>query len=491
MNTSVAELPRHDYYQTPQQIILSIYVKGYGAAGIKEAVRLDIKVDRLTIHLPPLSSDPSTTSPTELILAPLYGTINPDGCSLRALSSKLELVLVKTESITWPSLLASSRTEQLAGPSVVPQPIASDGIAITKPDKRGAGRKNWDQVVDTELGDGKDGEGKDPNTGGDAALQSLFSSIYSNADSDTRRAMIKSFTESGGTTLSTDWSSIGKEKTPVRPPEGMEERDYGGSESAANLGPDTWYSTIGKRPTTPVVIWRDELRVYELTSQTLMFDFDKKYEDNLKLIHTHYGFEISLIGAPIRAAFDGPKAEDRSRARRGLIGGFADEGEFNVVVELAGPRATSASPMTPSPMNGSLKSSNLLPQPPSDVSSLSTVTVATSKPASYSNATQPLDVGIFGPLKRTPAKEVDCAAKYDVGRVAKADRAANLDLARARSAAMTKANIIVGWKATWAISKKGVQLADFEVPVRGRRRAVWSAYTPKDRAYERPINLCD
>ena len=54
--------------------------------------------------------------------------------------------------------------------------------------------------------------------------------------------------------------------------------------------------------TTPVVIWRDELRVYELTSQTLMFDFDKKYEDNLKLIHTHYGFEISLIGAPIRAA---------------------------------------------------------------------------------------------------------------------------------------------------------------------------------------------
>ena len=76
--------------------------------------------------------------------------------------TQLELVLVKTESITWPSLLASSRTEQLAGPSVVPQPIASDGIAITKPDKRGAGRKNWDQVVDTELGDGKDGEGKDP-----------------------------------------------------------------------------------------------------------------------------------------------------------------------------------------------------------------------------------------------------------------------------------------------------------------------------------------
>jgi suppressor of G2 allele of SKP1 len=69
-------------------------------------------------------------------------------------------------------------------------------------------KKNWDKLVD-DLDEDEAAE-SGPNAGGDAALQKLFSSIYATADDDTKRAMIKSFTESGGTTLSTDWSNVGK-----------------------------------------------------------------------------------------------------------------------------------------------------------------------------------------------------------------------------------------------------------------------------------------
>ena len=210
--------------------------------------------EQIEINLPALPSAESTT----IHLDPLYTEIKPSESSHRVLSTKvspkppqdeassvqIELKLVKVHPLTWPTLLASPDTHPVQASSSRLPPAEASGVE--KPGSRG--RKNWDKVdVDEEKPDSADAvshpsplvvefASEAQNAGGDAALQTFFSGIYANADDDTKRAMIKSFTESGGTTLSTDWSSIGKgelpcveltadlaEKTAVRPPEGMYE----------------------------------------------------------------------------------------------------------------------------------------------------------------------------------------------------------------------------------------------------------------------------
>ncbi len=65
----------------------------------------------------------------------------------------------------------------------------------------------------------------DDDMGGDP-VNAFFKKLYANADPDTRRAMVKSYQESGGTALSTDWADVGKRRVEVTPPDGMEARPW-------------------------------------------------------------------------------------------------------------------------------------------------------------------------------------------------------------------------------------------------------------------------
>ncbi|RSH92036.1 hypothetical protein EHS25_009407 [Saitozyma podzolica] len=243
MDVTDIPLPRYDFYQTPSHLILAVYVKGYGVPGLMEHVGVTFQPDSVVVLLPPLKQGEDTKK--QVTLGPLWGIIKPEESTVRVLSSKIELKLAKNSPDNWTSLLgAPGGASSLARPGPSSQPAASSssqpseaglsappalqGVGLASnvprtggPEKVNAQRRNWDKVIEDELEENDDS--KDPNAGGDAALQKMFSSIYANADPDTRRAMIKSFTESGGTALSTDWSNVGKEKTPVRPPEGMYE----------------------------------------------------------------------------------------------------------------------------------------------------------------------------------------------------------------------------------------------------------------------------
>jgi len=61
---------------------------------------------------------------------------------------------------------------------------------------------------------------------GEAGLNKVFQDIFSNGSDDQRRAMMKSFVESGGTVLSTNWEDVGKRHVDGTPPKGMEMRKW-------------------------------------------------------------------------------------------------------------------------------------------------------------------------------------------------------------------------------------------------------------------------
>lgn len=90
----------------------------------------------------------------------------------------------------------------------LPPPEAVTEV-ITKPQQK---MRKWEDTI-------KEIEKEEADTQG---VEKLFQQIYSNADEETRRAMNKSFMESNGTVLSTNWKDVGKKEVEMQPGEGGE-----------------------------------------------------------------------------------------------------------------------------------------------------------------------------------------------------------------------------------------------------------------------------
>ncbi|KAG5617123.1 hypothetical protein H5410_016947 [Solanum commersonii] len=192
---------RYEFYQKPEEVVVTIFAKGIPAKNVV----VDFGEQILSVSIDVPGEETYSFQPR------LFGKITPAKCRYEVMSTKIEIRLAKAEPLHWTSL------EYTTEPVVVQRPIVSS--AAPRPSYPSSKPRNvdWDKL---EAAVKK--EEKDEKLDGDAALNKFFRDIYQDADEDTRRAMMKSFVESNGTVLSTNWKEVGTKKVEGSPPDGME-----------------------------------------------------------------------------------------------------------------------------------------------------------------------------------------------------------------------------------------------------------------------------
>lgn len=78
---------RNDFYQSPTDVTVSIYVKGYGASPARENVKVVYHTYSVDVSLPALENAEAKS----FTLGPLAGAIAPGDCRERVLGTKVSL----------------------------------------------------------------------------------------------------------------------------------------------------------------------------------------------------------------------------------------------------------------------------------------------------------------------------------------------------------------------------------------------------------------
>ena len=244
---------RHEWYQNAQTVTVTFYAKGVS----KGEVNVDLQESSVSVSFP----NPYIPSNRyEFTVPSLYANIDPEQSKHRVLSTKVELTLrKKVEGQKWGALEASTNDTTISAASHASKtphntnPNTTTEKGPSYPTSSRTGPKNWDKLAsdltakkpkakpttdsksnptakplnsseetnatnDTSTSpppaNDDDYDSEYEGSGGDP-VDGFFKKLYANADDDTKRAMMKSFQESGGTALSTNWEEVGKKKVDV------------------------------------------------------------------------------------------------------------------------------------------------------------------------------------------------------------------------------------------------------------------------------------
>lgn len=207
---------RHDWYQNNQNIYLTLLAKGVP----QDKAVVDITERSMSISFPVATSDATY----DFSLDPLYASVNVEKCITRILPSKVEIILAKaTPGQKWHALESSEPVNDTKPEAATSTTVSTTRAVFTAsapsgpayPTSSKNGPKNWDKFGD----DDEEEEGD--------ATNSFFKKLYSGASPEVQRAMMKSYTESNGTSLSTNWEEVSKGKVETLPPDGMEAKSWG------------------------------------------------------------------------------------------------------------------------------------------------------------------------------------------------------------------------------------------------------------------------
>ncbi|KAK2514322.1 Sugt1 [Columba guinea] len=205
MNSQQQPLPpkiKYDWYQTESQVIVTIMIKNAQKDDV--SVQFSEKEMNASVRLP-------SGEDYNLKLVLLH-CIVPEQSTFKVLSTKVEIKMKKPEAVRWEKLEGQGDSPKLKQFTPDTQHLYPSSSHYTR---------NWDKLV-VEIKE----EEKNEKLEGDAALNKLFQQIYSDGTDEVKRAMNKSFMESGGTVLSTNWSDVGKRKVEVNPPDDMEWKKF-------------------------------------------------------------------------------------------------------------------------------------------------------------------------------------------------------------------------------------------------------------------------
>ncbi|KAG5480462.1 hypothetical protein GH5_06063 [Leishmania sp. Ghana 2012 LV757] len=197
---------RMEWYQSAEQIHFTFYVK--------DRTEDDVVVTKTTTSLEVTIRLDDNGREYSCSFDPLFAELTGDAAFISVRTMKVEVSVAKAQPYQWPTL---ERKVGAEGTVVVPtsgtpeSALPASAKDLKYPNSKG---KDW-SALKLEVED-------DTKPEGEAALNKLFQQIYGDGSDEQRRAMIKSFTESGGTVLSTNWDDVKKKKVEAQPPKGME-----------------------------------------------------------------------------------------------------------------------------------------------------------------------------------------------------------------------------------------------------------------------------